>query len=558
MDQYFNPVFTDQHVPQQRRSQASAETDVNSGLDFGLGDTTIYDAQAMGNMEKQNASDPLERQSQQSQRQEGTLQNQDIMEFSGSGSGSMMDNFQFNPSAVDQASMIAMFNAGVGMGMANQQMMNMSQYGDSTSSFSSPMYQQSLQGNMNMSPFMQQNAPMGINYNDPQTMAAIMHVFSMMPQAQFPTSMMSGMQNNFSTNNFSMSQVANRNRNFDGTGNMTGQKDQNQQDDNCNFQTSGQMQMPSRRTSFQSQRSSMQVQPSSGSQYQPNTQQMQSQMQQSMNQQMQQPSMNMNQFRSNSSGNQQSQSNSNYEQSSRPQSQSCKSSQMGNNDMISNNNDNSKNNNSALNNNRNNSSSNNNNNNTSTKISGWPEGAEGGSTSMTGDSVGPQTQQYENAYSSTGFDMLTVLMRVATRKNPEINIGAVDLSCAFVVCDAFDHDIPIVYCSENFERLTGYTKHEILGRNCRFLQAPDGRVQAGVKREYVDDDSVLYLKNRVNARGEAQVSLINYRKGGQPFMNLLTIIPIAYDSDETRFYVGFQVDLVEQPNSVTSKNPGKL
>ncbi|KAF2096540.1 hypothetical protein NA57DRAFT_24211, partial [Rhizodiscina lignyota] len=163
--------------------------------------------------------------------------------------------------------------------------------------------------------------------------------------------------------------------------------------------------------------------------------------------------------------------------------------------------------------------------------------------------------QYKDAYSSTGFDMLNVLMRVATRPNPEINIGSVDLSCAFVVTDAEKDDNPIVYCSENFERLTGYTKHMILGRNCRFLQSPDGNVEAGVKRKYVDDDSVLYLKNTISARREAQISLINYRRGGQPFMNLLTMIPVTMDGPNVKFFVGFQVDLVEQPNSVTSKNP---
>lgn len=147
-------------------------------------------------------------------------------------------------------------------------------------------------------------------------------------------------------------------------------------------------------------------------------------------------------------------------------------------------------------------------------------------------------------------------MRVATRPNPEINIGSVDLSCAFVVCDADKDDFPIVYCSDNFERLTGYTKHMILGRNCRFLQSPDGNVAPGVRRKYVDDDSVLYLKNMINLRREAQISLINYRRGGQPFMNLLTMIPITWDTDQVKFFVGFQVDLVEQPNAVTNKNPG--
>ena len=131
------------------------------------------------------------------------------------------------------------------------------------------------------------------------------------------------------------------------------------------------------------------------------------------------------------------------------------------------------------------------------------------------------------------------------------------MSCAFVVCDISQHDLPIVYCSEVFERLTGYSKHEILGRNCRFLQAPDGKVQAGIKRKYVDDKSVLHLKNKIAKREEVQLSLINYRKGGQPFMNLLTMIPVQWDSEEFKYYVGFQVDLVEQPGSVAGRNPGK-
>ncbi len=166
--------------------------------------------------------------------------------------------------------------------------------------------------------------------------------------------------------------------------------------------------------------------------------------------------------------------------------------------------------------------------------------------------------QYRNAYSSSGFDMLGVLMRVAARPKPQINIGAVDMSCAFVVCDVTQHDIPIVYCSDVFERLTAYTRHEILGRNCRFLQSPDGKIQTGVKRKYVDDQSVFRIKNMINQRQETQISLINYRKGGQPFMNLLTMIPITWDSDEIKYYVGFQVDLVEQPTSITNKNPGKF
>jgi PAS domain S-box-containing protein len=131
------------------------------------------------------------------------------------------------------------------------------------------------------------------------------------------------------------------------------------------------------------------------------------------------------------------------------------------------------------------------------------------------------------------------------------------MSCAFILCDVTSHDDPIVYVSDAFERLTGYTKHEILGRNCRFLQSPDGKVDPGTKRKYVDDQTVYRLKEKIQSRTEVQVSMINYRKGGQSFVNLLTMIPIQWGTSEYKFYVGFQVDLVEQPNAVTKRNSGK-
>ncbi|KAJ5624675.1 hypothetical protein N7510_000984 [Penicillium lagena] len=163
--------------------------------------------------------------------------------------------------------------------------------------------------------------------------------------------------------------------------------------------------------------------------------------------------------------------------------------------------------------------------------------------------------EHTGIYSSSGFDVLGALGRVAMRPNPRINIGAVDLSCAFVMCDILLEDHPIVYVSEAFERLTGYTKEEIVNRNCRFLQGPDGKVTAGAKRSFTDGQTVFRLRSTIDERSEIQASIINYRKGGQPFMNLITMIPIQWDSDEYRFYVGFQVDLVEKPDAVTRRNP---
>ncbi|KAI9476012.1 MAG: putative white-collar-1a protein [Benjaminiella poitrasii] len=156
-------------------------------------------------------------------------------------------------------------------------------------------------------------------------------------------------------------------------------------------------------------------------------------------------------------------------------------------------------------------------------------------------------------YSSSGFDMIGVLSRLVNRPNPQINLGPIDMSCSFLVTDARQYDCPIVYCSPTFEHLTGYFANEIVGRNCRFLQAPDGQVTCGSRRTYTDNQAVYHLKAQMLQNKEHQASIINYRKGGQPFVNLVTVIPICDDENNVSFFVGLQVDLVEQPNAILEK-----
>ena len=43
----------------------------------------------------------------------------------------------------------------------------------------------------------------------------------------------------------------------------------------------------------------------------------------------------------------------------------------------------------------------------------------------------------------------------------------------FVITDPSLPDNPIVYASQGFLNLTGYSMEQILGRNCRFLQGPE-------------------------------------------------------------------------------------
>ncbi|KAI8808656.1 hypothetical protein BJ742DRAFT_709460 [Cladochytrium replicatum] len=154
-------------------------------------------------------------------------------------------------------------------------------------------------------------------------------------------------------------------------------------------------------------------------------------------------------------------------------------------------------------------------------------------------------------YSSSGFDLMSLLAKVVARPNPAVTLGPVDMSSALLVVDATQFDLPIIHATDSFERLTGYNVHEIIGRNCRFLQSPDGIVERGATRKYVDNSVVYNLKRCVDTATECQFVNVNYKKGGQPFVNLITVVPIAND-DRTAitYFVGFQVDLMEQSRAI--------
>ncbi|KAF5247371.1 hypothetical protein FANTH_6462 [Fusarium anthophilum] len=155
------------------------------------------------------------------------------------------------------------------------------------------------------------------------------------------------------------------------------------------------------------------------------------------------------------------------------------------------------------------------------------------------------TLESKDIYSKSEFDPLKALWLVANRKNPQINLGAINMSCSFFVCDITLEDCPIVYVSDSFQSLMGYSRYELLGRNCRLLQEPDGKVERGSLRGSVNRGVVNTLEKNVQERQETKIARTSYREGGEPFFNHLSIIPIPWDTEEIRYRVSFQTDLVE-------------
>ena len=113
-----------------------------------------------------------------------------------------------------------------------------------------------------------------------------------------------------------------------------------------------------------------------------------------------------------------------------------------------------------------------------------------------------------------------------------------------VVCAADLPDEPVIYCSEGFEILTQYHSTEVLGQNCRFLQAANIPANPHFRSNGITSDASAKarLKSGVSARQETQVEVLNYKKNGEPFINLLSIIPVAWSSNSVQYLVGFMAD----------------
>ncbi|XP_057971994.1 phototropin-2 isoform X2 [Malania oleifera] len=115
-----------------------------------------------------------------------------------------------------------------------------------------------------------------------------------------------------------------------------------------------------------------------------------------------------------------------------------------------------------------------------------------------------------------GIDLATTLERI--EKN-------------FVITDPRLPDNPIIFASDSFLELTEYTREEILGKNCRFLQGPE-----------TDQGTVSKIRDAIREQREITVQLINYTKSGKKFWNLFHLQPMRDQRGELQYFIGVQLD----------------
>jgi len=103
------------------------------------------------------------------------------------------------------------------------------------------------------------------------------------------------------------------------------------------------------------------------------------------------------------------------------------------------------------------------------------------------------------------------------------------------ITDARLPDHPVIYVNPGFERLTGYSADEIVGRNARFLQS--GKADQETKRK---------LREAIHGEQGCCVEILNYRKDGTPFWNRFSITPVRDAAKAVTHYIGVHTDVTRQ------------
>lgn len=103
-----------------------------------------------------------------------------------------------------------------------------------------------------------------------------------------------------------------------------------------------------------------------------------------------------------------------------------------------------------------------------------------------------------------------------------------DLPFSLVIADAQLPDMPLVYVNNAFERVTGYNREFVIGRNCRFLQGND---TSPADRQLIRD--------ALEVGREVTLDILNYRADGEPFVNRLLISPMR-DGEKITHFLGIQ------------------
>jgi len=100
-----------------------------------------------------------------------------------------------------------------------------------------------------------------------------------------------------------------------------------------------------------------------------------------------------------------------------------------------------------------------------------------------------------------------------------------------IVTDPNQDDNPIIFCNAAFQKLTGYSNDELIGRNCRLLQGPE-----------TSRETVSRIRDAIAAGQDLSVDILNYKKDGSTFWNALFVSPVRDEEGKIVYFFASQLD----------------
>ncbi|MDC0933859.1 PAS domain-containing protein, partial [Arcobacteraceae bacterium] len=146
------------------------------------------------------------------------------------------------------------------------------------------------------------------------------------------------------------------------------------------------------------------------------------------------------------------------------------------------------------------------------------------------------TIEKENKKIEADIQKRKELQKQLTKKTEDLQLFkqvVENISYGVTITKASDNH-ELLYINKSFENMTGYSKEELIGRNCKFLQNDD------TKQKPIQD-----LRDAIKNKVKIQVELRNYKKDGTLFYNLISIAPVYDKNDKITHFVGIQKDITQ-------------
>lgn len=126
--------------------------------------------------------------------------------------------------------------------------------------------------------------------------------------------------------------------------------------------------------------------------------------------------------------------------------------------------------------------------------------------------------------------------RIARERDLELKERAMDEATVGIqIADLTQETPSLTYVNNGFERMTGYSRDDILGRDPQFLQGAE-----------TDPEQIAQIREAISAEEPASVELKHYRNDGTTYWARTSITPITDKHGTVTNYIGIQQDVTER------------